>query len=172
MEISKPTWGIRQGDPLSPSLFLLCTEGLSALIHEVAINQHLTGISIAHGCPRVTRLFFADDSILLCKANLEECQELKLILRRYEEASGQKINTDRYSVFFSPNTSQDIKDEIFFNILGSMQDSKHTKYLGLPSFIGRSKTQVFSILKERIGQKLVGWKGKLLSMEGRKFSSK
>ena len=139
MEISKPTWGIQQGDPLSPSLFLLCAEGLSALIHEAAINQHLTGISIAHGCPRVTRLFFADDSILFCKANLEECQELKLILRRYEEALGQKINTDKYSVLFSPNTSQDIKDEIF-NILGSMQDSKHIKYLGLPSFIGRSKT--------------------------------
>ena len=48
-----------------------------------------------------------------------------------------------------------------------MQDSKHTKYLGLPSFIGRSKTQVFSILKERIGQKLAGWKGKLLSMGGK-----
>ena len=109
----------------------------------------MTGISIARGCPRVTHLFFADNSILFCKANPEECQELKLILRRYEEALGQKINTDKSSVFFSPNTSQDIKDEIF-NILGPMQDSKHTKYLGLLSFIGRSKTQVFSILKERI----------------------
>ena len=140
---------IWQGDPLSPSLFLLCAEGLSALIHEAARNQNKTGISIARGCPRVTHLFFADNSILFCKANPEECQELKLILRRYEEALGQKINTDKSSVFFSPNTSQDIKDEIF-NILGPMQDSKHTKYLGLLSFIGRSKTQVFSILKERI----------------------
>ena len=115
---------IRQGDPLSPSLFLLCAEGLSVLIHEAAWNQNMTGISIAHGCLRVTHLFFADDSILFCK-------------------------DDKSSVFFSPNTSQDIKDEIF-NILGPMQDSKHTKYLGLLSFIGRSKTQVFSILKERI----------------------
>ena len=146
----KPTRGIRQGDPRSPSLFLLCAEGLSALIHEAARNQNLTGISIACGCPRVTHLFFADDNIFFYKGNPKECQELKLILCRYEEASSQKINTDKSSVFFSPNTSQDIKDEIF-NILGPMQDSKHTKYLGLPSFIGRSKTQVFSILKERIG---------------------
>ena len=146
----KPTHGIRQGDPLSPSLFLLCAEGLFALIHEAARNQCLIGISIARGCPRVTHLFFADDSILFCKATPVECQVLKSILCRYEEASGQKINTDKSSVFFNPNTSHDIKNEIF-NILGPMQDSKHTKYLGLPSFIGRSKIEVFSILKERIG---------------------
>ena len=157
-----PTRGIQQGDPLSPSLFLHCAKGLSTLINEAAQNQYLTGISIARGCPRVTYLFFANDSILFCKANPEECQELKLILRRYEEASGQKINTDKSSMFFNPNTSQDIKDKI----LGPIQDSRHTKYLGLPSFIGRSKTQVFSILKERIGQNLAGWKGKLLSMGG------
>ena len=164
----KPTRGIRQGDPLSSNIFLLYAEGLSALIHEAARNQNLTGISIARGCPRVTHLFFADDSIIFCKANPEEYQELKLILRRYEEASSQKIKTDKSSMFFNPNTSQDIKDEMF-NILGPMQNSKHTKYLGLPSFIGRSKTQVFSILKERIGQKLVGWKGKLLLMGGKEI---
>ena len=51
--------------------------------------------------------------------------------------------------------------------LGPMQDTRHTKYIGLPSFIGRSKKQVFPTLKERIGQKLAGWKGKLLSMGGK-----
>ena len=70
--------------------------------------------------------------------------------------------------YFSPNTHQDIKDAIFA-ILGPMQDSRHSKYLGLPSFIGRSKNQVFSILKERVGQKLAGWKGKLLSMGGKEI---
>ena len=50
-----------------------------------------------------------------------------------------------------------------------MNDSRHTKYLGLPSFIGRSKKQVFSTLKERVGQKLVGWKGKLLFMGGKEI---
>ena len=53
--------------------------------------------------------------------------------------------------------------------LGPIQDTRHTKYLGLPSFIGRSKMQVFAILKERIGQKLAGWKGKLLSMGGKEI---
>ena len=70
-------------------------------------------------------------------------------------------------MFFTPNTHQDIKESIFA-ILGPMQDSRHSKYLGLPSFIGRSKNQVFSILKERVGQKLAGWKGRLLSIGGKK----
>ena len=65
----------------------------------------------------------------------------------YENASGQKINTEKSSIFFSPNTTQNTKDAIF-SILGPMNDSRHTKYLGLPSFIGRSKKQVFSTLKE------------------------
>lgn len=83
----------------------------------------------------------------------------------YEEASGQKVNTDKSSIFFSPNTAQETRNEIF-NILGLMQNSRHTKYLSLPSLIGRSKNQVFTILKERVGQKLAGWKGKLLSIGG------
>ena len=158
-----PTRGVRQGDPLSPTLFLICTEGLSALINRVVWNQLLTGISICRGCPRVTHLLFADDSILFCKACVEESRVLKNILQQYEDSSGQKINTDKSSIFFSPNTSQETKEEIL-TYLGPMQDTRHTKYLGLPSFIERSKKQVFATLKDRIGQKLAGWKGKLLSM--------
>ena len=163
-----PSRGFRQGDPLSPSLFLLCAEGLSAIIHEVVRNHLLTGISICRSSPSVTHLLFADDSILFCKANPNECQELKQILQKYEDASGQKINTDKSFIFFSPNTSQNTKEAIF-SILGPMIDLRRTKYLGLPSLIGRSKKQVFSSLKERVGQKLAGWKGKLLSMGGKEI---
>lgn len=133
-----PTKGLRQGDPLSPNLFLLCVEGLSALIHEAAQNQQWTGISVCRDCPRITHLFFVDDSILFSKVNAEESQKLKQILQAYEEASGQKINTDKSSVFFSLNMPQSAKENIFAT-LGPMQDSRHSKYLGLPSFIGRSK---------------------------------
>ena len=59
------TRGLRQGDPLSPYLFLLCADGFSSLIKEAARNQMLSGISICRGCPMVTHLFFAEQSLVL-----------------------------------------------------------------------------------------------------------
>jgi len=55
------------------------------------------------------------------------------------------------------------------NILGPMQDTRHGKYLGLSSIIGRSKTEVFAEVKEKVRRKLVGWKGKLLSIGGKEI---
>ena len=121
-----PSRGLRQGDPLSPYLFLLCAKGFSALINDAARNNQLHGISICRGAPKVSHLFFADDSLLFCKANGNECNKLKEILDLYESASGQKINTDKSSIFFSPNTPQELKDDVL-SILGPMQDSSHTK---------------------------------------------
>ena len=98
----------------------------------------MNGISLGRGCPKITHLFFADDSLLFCKANSEECEKLKEILEKYKAASGQKVNSDKSSIYFSPNTTLELKEEIF-NILGPMQDLRHNKYLGLASIIGRSK---------------------------------
>ncbi|XP_030929385.1 uncharacterized protein LOC115955407 [Quercus lobata] len=81
--------------------------------------------------------------------------------------SGQKINADKSSVFFSANTVEEKRNEILV-ILGPMQDSRHGKYLGLPSIIGKSKNEVFAEIKERVGRKLAGWKENLLSIGGRK----
>ena len=78
----------------------------------------------------------------------------------------KNINPDKSSVFFSPNTASATKGEIL-NILDPMHDSRHKKYLGLPSLIGKSKSQVFAKIKEKVNKKLAGWKEKLLSVGGR-----
>ena len=163
-----PTRGLRQGDPLSPYLFLLCVDGFSSLIKDATRNQMLSGISICRGCSMVTHLFFANNSLLFCKATNQECHKLIEILGLYEVASGQKVNAEKFSVFFSHNTPQEKRCEVL-NILGPMQDIRHSKYLGLPSIIGRSKTKVFAKMKEKVGRKLAGWKGKLLSIGGKEI---
>ena len=79
---------------------------------------------------------------------------------------GKKVNMDKSSVFFNHNTPQERRSEVI-SILGPMQNTRHNKYLGLPSIIGRSKIEVFAEVKERIGKKLAGWKEKMLSIGGK-----
>ena len=114
----------------------------------------------------ITHLFFANDSLLFCKSNRQECQKLTEILELYKVASGQKINANKSSIFFSHNAPSGLKNEVL-EILGPMQDQRHSKYLGLPSIIGKSKKEIFAKVKEKVGKKLSGWKEKLLSSGGR-----
>lgn len=71
-----PSRGIRQGDPLSSYLFLICTEGFTSLINRLEQQRLLKGIQVARGAPSVTHLFFTDDTYLLCKAKQEVASQL------------------------------------------------------------------------------------------------
>ena len=163
-----PSRRFRQGDPLSSYLFLLYTKAFSALIADASSKHVLNGISICKECPKVTHIFFADDSLLFCGAKSQECHKLVKILQKYEAASGQKISTNNSSIFFGHNTAHEARTDIL-EILRPMQDSRPNKYLGLPSVIGKSKNQVFAEIKEKVGKKLAGWKEKMLSMGVRRF---
>ena len=65
-----PSRGLQQGDPLSPYIFLLCAEGLSALIKKGVGDGQLKGISVCRNRPKLSHLFFTDDSLIFCKASL------------------------------------------------------------------------------------------------------
>lgn len=69
----KPSRGIRQGDPLFPYLFLICSKGLHRMIQRTACNGDIKGVSICHNGPKLTHLFFVDDSLLFCRATIQEC---------------------------------------------------------------------------------------------------
>ena len=79
-----PTRGIRQGHPLSPYLFLLFVEGLLALIKSSVDSGFLEDIAVCHGGPKLSHLFFVDDSLIFCKATLANCESLQRILEVYE----------------------------------------------------------------------------------------
>ncbi|KAK9995768.1 hypothetical protein SO802_020454 [Lithocarpus litseifolius] len=86
-----PSRGLRQGDPLSPYLFLLCAEGLSALIKNEVLVGRMEGVSICRGGPSISHLFFADDSIIFCKATIEECDALQQVLRAWKREVVQSL---------------------------------------------------------------------------------
>ncbi|XP_031091113.1 uncharacterized protein LOC115996111 [Ipomoea triloba] len=68
----KPKRGIRQGDPISPYIFVLCMERLSHIIKEATINETCRGIKISRYGPTLTHLFFVDDMVLFAEATEEQ----------------------------------------------------------------------------------------------------
>ena len=99
-----PSMGIRQGDPLSLYLFRLCAEGLSSLIRKAVESQSLHVILSCTNGVCISHLLFADNSFIFCQATMEECHHLMNLLECYESASGQAINRQKTSIFFSKNT--------------------------------------------------------------------
>lgn len=114
----KPERGIRQGDPISPYLYILYAEGLSAIIrgHEKVGLIH--GCSIARGAPSISHLLFADDCYMFFKATIQEAGCMKNILEKYARISGQEINLMKSTITFSPNTSNMCRQQICSTLSG------------------------------------------------------
>jgi hypothetical protein len=98
-----PERGLRQGDPLSPFLFILGTEVISRLLLQQESHDLLKSIKIARNCTSVSHLLFADDLILFAKATSAEAITLKSCIDIYCRWSGQAINCSKSSIHFSKN---------------------------------------------------------------------
>jgi hypothetical protein len=99
MDVSSPPEVFGKGTPLSPYLFIICAEALSAMLFGGRSSRAITGVPIAKGRVRLNHLFFADDSLLFCKANIFEWGRLQLVLSHYELAFGQRLNLEKTSIF-------------------------------------------------------------------------
>ncbi|OMO90520.1 reverse transcriptase [Corchorus capsularis] len=161
-----PSRGIRQEDPLSPYLFLFCMEGLSCLLQHAERSREIQGVSVARYAPRVSHLFFADDSLLFLHAKEVECDAILRILKIFEYVSGQQINVDKSAILFSNNTPDCIRVSIMAK-LGVQQVLDKNKYLGLPIMIGRSKRAELQMIRDRIWKRVQQWRGKILSGAGK-----
>ena len=160
-----PGRGLRQGCPLSPYLFIVCVEELSAMIRDSEVRGALHGCSVCRNAPSISHPFFVNDSYLFFKSSLAEAEVVHDILLRFEQVSGQAVNYGKYEVMFSSNIRTDKQNEII-GMLGVEVTHGNSYYLGLPSVLSCSKRVIFGFLKDCLCKRLSSWKSKLLSRAG------
>ena len=166
-----PSRGLRQGDPLSPYLFILCTEVLSGLCKKAQVLKQLSGIRVSQNGPRVNHLLFADDTMFFAKADAKSCAKLSEILSRYGKASGQSINLHKSSITFSARTSNRVKGRVKRS-LKITKEGGTGKYLGLPEHFGQRKRDIFGAIADKIRQKAHSWASRFLSAAGKQIMLK
>jgi hypothetical protein len=166
MEEFWPSRGIRQGDPLSPYLFILCMEYLSLKIFEACNDKSWKPIKASRNGPTFSHLFFSDDLLLCAEASTTCCQSITRVLDNFCSLSGQKINLSKSKVHFSPNVCPDLRHHLC-NILGVSSTPDLGKYLGFPLKLNGRNSRDYSFIVEKLQNKLSSWKAKLLSSAGR-----
>lgn len=144
-----PQRGVRQRDPISPYIYILCAEGLSAIIRRNEEVGLIYCVSIARGAPNISHLLFADDCYFFFRATLAKAGVMRNILDRYETISGQAINMNKSSLYFSPNTMESTRREVC-ECLSVREVQEPGRNLGMPMTIGRMRTSVFHFLTDRI----------------------
>ncbi|KAG7556816.1 Zinc knuckle CX2CX4HX4C [Arabidopsis suecica] len=164
----KPERGIRQGDPLSPFLFVLCTEALIHILEQAKRENKVEGIQFNNAGPSINHILFADDTLLMCKANKEECEEILLCLSKYERLSGQMINLDKSAITFGINVNPEIKNWVKMRS-GIKTEGGTGKYLGLPECLSGSKQQLLGFIKDRLQTRMSSWFAKTLSQGGKEI---
>ncbi|KAA3486186.1 reverse transcriptase [Gossypium australe] len=152
-DIFHPSRGLRQGDPLSPFLFLICGEGLSSLMRQSIQEGHLKGVKASRRGPQISHLLFADDCILFGEANERGAGLIKKILYEYGNCSGQQVNFEKSTVLFSSNTREEEK-RLVTQILGVRFSNDPKRYLGLPNM-------------DRFKQRIDNWSIRHLSQGGK-----
>jgi len=157
----RPSRGLRQGDPLSPFLFIIGTEALSRLLHH-----SLRGFCVSWDNMAINHVLFADDLVIFTSATSSEASIIKTCLDKYSTGSGQSINICKSNILFSKNTTSSTISGIqgFLPFAITPVSAKH---LGLPMLIGRSKKSAFFDILDKVNGKIEGWRSKTLSQVGK-----
>ena len=122
------TRGLRQGDPLSPFLFIIAAEGLGRYFKKELRERKIQGLRLWGNQTTVTHQKFVDDIMIYCRATLKEVKRIRKILEIFMEAAGMEVNNEKSRTFFF-NTVEPIKNHLTM-VLGYRKGTLPTKYLG------------------------------------------
>ncbi|XP_026400166.1 uncharacterized protein LOC113296041 [Papaver somniferum] len=162
----KTTRGLRQRDPLSPYLFILCMYVFSKALMHAQNNNLIKGVKITPTIPSVSHIFFADDLLIFTNANPKEVRNLNTIIEQFSRISGQAINYDKSGLAFSPKTCNQDKNTIT-NILNIRRMGLQEKYLGVLLLLQKNKSESFSGMFDKFGGRLGIWRAKHINQPAR-----
>ncbi|CAM8932747.1 unnamed protein product [Rhodiola kirilowii] len=157
--------GLRQGDPLSPFLFLIAAEGLSRLLARAKEVGDLRGVEWVRNGDRMNHLQYADDTIIFCEAELEEIKSLRRILKSFEAASGLRINYSKSKCVGIGVKEGDLKQ--FAQTLGCATGQLPLEYMGILVGADPRKVKTWAPVIDKFKEKLASWRSLNLSMAGR-----
>ncbi|KAK2418771.1 hypothetical protein QL285_040937 [Trifolium repens] len=165
-EAFSPARGLRQGDPLSPYLFVLCMERLGAMISKYVSDGTWKPMQISRDGTKLSHLFFADDVLLFSKATTTSARVVKEVLDNFCSSSGLKVSFEKSKFCTSAGVCQQLRDRIGGS--SQIRPTDHfDKYLGFKMFYGKVSKQDFSDIYDRVSSKLASWKSRLLNKPGR-----
>ena len=161
-----PSRGLRQGDPLSSYIFILCMEFLGFHIMESCAVGEWHPIKAGQSGPKFSHLFFADDLVLFSSATISCAHAIDEVLGKFCHSSGQKVSASKSRVLFSANVNPSLRSNIE-QILNLKETTDLGKYLGIPISSSAVRAKDFDYLIEKVALKLSGWKARLLTLPGR-----
>jgi hypothetical protein len=157
--------GLRQGDPLSPYLFVIAMEVFSRVLEDHTSARE--GFKYHPRCSklRLTHLCFADDLLIFSEANLSSIAVIKNALLEFEQISGLKANPSKSSLFCAG-----VSDEMRALLLEDLQMKEGllpVRYLGIPLISSKLSAGDCKALVDRITGRINSWTSKKLSFAGR-----
>lgn len=157
--------GIRQGDPISPFLFIIMAETFGRAIEKAYLENKISRVSITEDVNNITHQKFTNEKIIVGISNLNEAIIYKEIISTYMRASGQKVNEEKLEIFFL-NTKMYMEN----NIYQTMRYRKGTfpyKYMDIQIEKGSRIGKSWDPIIEKIEKKINNWKSRWLTKAGR-----
>src|SRR4051812_20274445 len=156
--------GLRQGDPISPFLFVIMAEGLKCLINKAVENGDYEGCNLNGRC-FVDVLQFADDTLLVGDGSWKHLWAIKAVLKGFEMVSGLGINFNK-SKLIGININSRFLD-VATSFLSCKREEKVFTFLGIRIGSNPRRVDFWSPLVDNIRRRLNSWKGRWLSFGGR-----
>ncbi|XP_074352667.1 uncharacterized protein LOC141691812 [Apium graveolens] len=156
----RPQRGVRQGDPISPYLYILCAERLTTILRRYEDNGLIHRCKISRGVPSVSHMLFADDCYLFFRATQVEAGIIKDILNKYDVCQGRLLTMENRVLCLAVTLV--CKTVVWCVIVCRLE-----KLVSRRNTWVCNKREVFGFLVNRVGHKLQGWTNKSLSKDGK-----